>query len=207
MITCIFCGKECKNKNSQSNHQLRCEKNENRRWWTTKGNRVSAWNKGLTKEDPRVKKYAEATSATLKCRPSRPHSDETKAVLSEHAKRRGLGGITQSRWIEYNGKRLGSSYELELAKSLDESGINWDTCTKIKYTDPNGKSRTYTPDVYLVDYDVYLDPKNDFLINNVNPAMGFTDSEKIKLVCEQNNITVHILNKSQLSWDYVKTLL
>ena len=207
MINCVFCGRECKNKNSQTSHQLRCKENENRLWWSTKGKREAPWNKGLTKEDPRVKKYAAAISTTLAGRPSHPHSDETKAILSEHAKRRGLGGITQSRWVEYNGKRLGSSYELELAKNLDENGISWDTCTKIKYTDPNGKCRTYTPDIYLVDYDVYLDPKNDFLINNVNPAMGFMDSEKIKLVCEQNNIIVHILNKSQLNWEYVKTLL
>lgn len=206
MLVCKFCAKECKNKNSHSNHERVCPKNENR-VYTNGMTGKAAWNKGLTKDDVRVKTYAQKTSAALKGKPGKPHNADTKAILSEYAKRNGLGGITKSRWVEYNGKRLGSSYELELAKSLDENGIRWDTCSKIKYIDPNGKCRTYTPDIYLIDYDVYLDPKNDFLINNINPAMGFTDSEKIKLVCEQNDIIVHILNKSQLSWEYVKTLL
>ena len=58
-----------------------------------------------------------------------------------------------------------------------------------------------------IDYDVYLDPKNDFLIKEINPALGFNDCEKIKLVEQQNDITVHVLNKEQLTWTYIKTLL
>ena len=45
----------------------------------------------------------------------------------------------------------------------------------------------------------FLDPKNDFLINNKNPALGFTDAEKISLAMQQNNIRVIILNKDHLS--------
>jgi hypothetical protein len=69
---------------------------------------------------------------------------------------------------------------LKLAISLDENNIKWDTCSRFNYIDRFGKSRTYTPDFYLIDYDVYLDPKNDFLINNINPSLGFSDKEKIK---------------------------
>ena len=136
-----------------------------------------------------------------------PHTEETKKKLSEIAKKNGLGGVTQSRWIKYKGKTLGSSYELEVAKSLDENGVKWDTCSRISYIDPFGKKRTYTPDIYLIDYDVYLDPKNDFLIENINPRLGFSDLEKIQLVREQANIRIIVLNKQQLEWNTIKTLL
>jgi len=43
-----------------------------------------------------------------------------------------------------------------------------------------------------------LDPKNDFLINNINPRIGFKDVDKIKLVEIQNSIKIFILNKEQL---------
>ena len=57
-LFCKFCGKECKNKNSLIQHELRCKQNPSRlnipvNFNTRKG-RV-AWNKGLTKEiDERV---------------------------------------------------------------------------------------------------------------------------------------------------------
>lgn len=131
------------------------------------------------------------------------HTDEFKLKQRENAIKNGLGGVTQSRWIKYNGKTLGSSYELELVKDLDKNNIKWDTCNRFKYVDCNGKERTYTPDIYLIDYEIYLDPKNDFLIENINPNLGFKDSDKIKWVCEQNNIECFILNKEQLNWEYI----
>lgn len=128
-------------------------------------------------------------------------------MLRKIAKKNKLGGVTQSRWIKYKGKTLGSSYELKMAQDLERNKIKWDTCGRIKYRSPDGKERTYTPDIYLPEYNVYLDPKNDFLINGTNPILGFSDSDKIKWVCEQNNIIVYILNKNQLTWEYVKTLI
>ena len=95
---------------------------------------------------------------------------------------------------------MGSTYELALAKDLDENNIRWDLPKKFKYRDPTGKIRSYTADLFLLDYNVYLDPKNDFLIQNINPRLGFSDIEKIKLVEEQNNVCIIILNKTQLSW-------
>lgn len=130
-----------------------------------------------------------------------------KVLLRDKAIERGFGGVTQSRWIEYNGKTLGSSYELKVAESLDKNNIKWDTCKRFKYVDKNGKNRTYTPDLYLLDYDIYLEPKNDFLIENINPNLGFMDVEKIKWAEEQNNIKVILLNKNQLSWEYINTQL
>jgi hypothetical protein len=62
----------------------------------------------------------------------------------------------------------------------------------------NGIIHYYTPDFYLPEYDIYLDPKNDFLIENINPVLGYTDIDKIHQVELENNIKVLILNKDQL---------
>jgi hypothetical protein len=171
-------------------------------------NKRGSWNRGKTKgTDSRIAAASEKISKANKGRKGHQLSVEQKQKLSVEAKKRGFGGVTKSRWITYNGVRLASSYEVELAKSLDEANIKWTTCKRFKYVDPFGKERTYTPDFYLPDFDVYLDPKNDFLINCINPALGFTDVEKINLVCNQNSIKVLILSKSQLTWNAISQYL
>ena len=57
----------------------------------------------------------------------------------------------------------------------------------------------YYPDFYLPEYGVYLDPKNEYLIKK--------DQTKIRLVQEQNQVRVIVLNKSQLSWSEVLRLI
>lgn len=63
----------------------------------------------------------------------------------------------------------------------------------------DGKQHRYTPDFYLPEYDIYLDPKNDYLINNINPSLGYNDVEKIKKVSTQNNIKILILDVNSLT--------
>ncbi len=124
-----------------------------------------------------------------------------------HAIARNFGGVTQSKKINYNGTLLDSTYEVKLAQVLDNLLIQWIRPKRVPYSDLTGKLRSYTPDFYLPDYNVYLDPKNDFLINNVNPSLGFKDSDKIRLVTEQNNMCVHILSLDQLTEEYIKNLV
>jgi hypothetical protein len=50
-----------------------------------------------------------------------------------------------------------------------------------------------------MDYDIYLDPKNFFLIEK--------DTIKIELVVKQKNVRILILNKNQLSWNVIKELI
>lgn len=201
IFICQFCGSERKNHNSWRNHERCCPSNPNRNYKNgmtgKKGSNqfIKAKEFGLDLPRGNGKKHGV------------PHTEETKQKLSKIAIKRGLGGVRQSRWITYKGKTLGSSYELEVAKSLDENGIEWDTCKRFGYSDPNGKKRTYTPDIYLPEFDVYLDPKNDFLINNINPSLGFSDKDKINLVEKQNKIKILILNKYQLEWNIIKELL
>lgn len=204
---CKFCSKVCKNANSLRNHERLCPTNPDRNYVShTLGH--TAWNKGLTKAtDERVKQYSESCSKSQTGKVGKKHTDDYKKRMSEIAKQRHLGGWHTSKTIEYNGIKLDSQYEFEVAKTLDEHLITWERPSYLIWKDDKGSEHRYYPDFYLPDYNVYLDPKNDFLINNNSKRFGITDTEKIKLVSEQNCVTIIILDKNNLSWENIKKLL
>ncbi len=84
---------------------------------------------------------------------------------------------------------LESSYEYKVANYLDANNIKWIRPGYLPYV-IDGKQKRYYPDFYLIDRDLYLDPKNDFLIQK--------DAEKIQLVQEQNNVKIQIIDKEDL---------
>lgn len=134
---------------------------------------------------------------------SHPHSVSTKARLSVAAKRNNLGGQFCGKKFTYvhpSGKEiwLHSRYEETVAKSLDQHGILWERPGALWYTNASGKHRYY-PDFYLPTFDVYLDPKNDYLIR--------TQSEKVHLAAQQNNKTILILSSNRLEWSLFKDLV
>jgi len=133
-------------------------------------------------------------------------SNECKNLFHSHIAitKSKLGGNRNRKACWYDSKIAGkvwleSSYELVVAKSLDYRDIKWIRPGYINWVDANGNLHKYYPDFYLVDFDIYLDPKNVFLQQQ--------DKVKIELVQQQNNIKVIILNKSQLEWDVIKTLI
>lgn len=103
------------------------------------------------------------------------HTDETKQILREKAlasdHRRLKKGV-----VEYKGVLLDSSWELELAKRLDEQNIRWVRPAPLKWVDDSGVTRNYFPDFYLLDHDIFLDPKNPHAIK----------VQSKKLVCLKN---------------------
>ena len=87
---CKYCGKICKNKNSLAQHEIRCNKNPNKiNTIIPNFNKTgkTAWNKGLTKDDPRVAKYAEASSKTQSGKPTHAQTEETRAKISASRKK------------------------------------------------------------------------------------------------------------------------
>ena len=80
-----------------------------------------------------------------------------KALASPH--RRLVRGI-----CEYKGVRLDSSWELVLAKRLDEQSIEWNRPNPIPLVDNEQITHNYFPDFYLPEYDLFLDPKNPYAI-------------------------------------------
>lgn len=195
-LKCSMCNKDFLNLKL---HEPYCKNNPDRKKGNNGYTKAKQKNKTFKHTEEARKKISEK-SKTLK------HTKETKKKLSLIAKKRNLGGFSRSK-KHYNGYKLGSSYEVTVAKSLDANNIKWEQCKRFTYIDSNGVDRTYTPDFYLPDYNIYLEPKNDYLINNINPGTGIKDTEKIKLASEQNNIKVLILNKEQLEWDVIKYLI
>lgn len=170
-----------------------------------------AWNKGLTNEsDERVKKRSETFSKRYKGTDegkrifSHPQSEEHKQKMREIATERHWGGWHTSKSIEFNGINLDSSYEFEVANQLNENKIKWERPTYFIWEDDNGIKHRYYPDFYLPEYNVYLDPKNDYLINNKSKKFGITDVEKIMKVEQQNGIRIIILDKDNLTWENIK---
>lgn len=120
-----------------------------------------------------------------------------RVLLSRAAKNKGMGGNKSNKAYGYYesptaGKVwLESSYELKVAQQLDTYNVKWVRPSYFTYTLQEHTKRYY-PDFYLIDYDVYLDPKNEYLIAK--------DRDKINAVVEQNNIKVFVLTKEQLEW-------
>lgn len=99
----------------------------------------------------------------------------------------------------YKGITLDSSYEVVVAKSLDEHNIKWTRPAKaFRYFD-GIQHRHYLPDFYLPEYNVYLDPKNDYLIKK--------DQRKISLASNQNNVRIVILDKNNLEWKNIALMV
>ncbi|HUW90832.1 MAG TPA: hypothetical protein VMV43_10025 [Candidatus Nanopelagicaceae bacterium] len=131
-----------------------------------------------------------------------------KRIPKEHfrkmAKLSPISGRFRKKVVKYRQKdglivNLDSSYEVKVAKELDKYNINWIRPKFIRWVDSQSNNRKYFPDFYLIDYDVYLDPKNDYLIKK--------DKIKIESVCKQNKIKIIILDKNHLSWKKIKKSL
>lgn len=170
-----------------------------------------AWNKGLTEKDHlSVKQNSDSlrkgyeSGRLVNAFKGKQHTKEAKKSMSQKAKQRGLGGRFYRKVFKHKRKDdkivlLDSSYELKVAKDLDKYNIFWERPKPFIWFDSNGEDHRYYPDFYLVDFDVYLDPKNDYLIQK--------DQDKIKRVQKQNKIKVIILNSQQLEWVSIQKMI
>jgi hypothetical protein len=174
---CIHCDQHFdltdKSSGFMGNHVRWCEKNPKREQYIEEAReRFSNAEKPVITEESR-KKAAEKIKAAWKegryddCvkkqkgKPGRKHSQKTKNLLSVKARESDHRRLKR-KMIEYNGVLLDSTWEYELAKRLDELGIKWVRPKPIKWQDKNGLEHHYFPDFYLEEYDLYIDPKNDF---------------------------------------------
>lgn len=205
MLVCQYCSKDCKNTSSLKNHERLCPKNENRKYVShTLGK--PAWNRGKTKDtDPIVAKYASSikenyASGKLSLAGAATWNKEKR---SEVAKSNGFGGYRPNAGHSKKYKvtdsfgnqvTLQSSYELLCSEILDRLQIKWIRPKSLMYD-----KKRYFPDFYLPSYDLYLDPKNDYLAKQ--------DAKKISCVCVQNNVRVLILTKKMLNEDYIRNLV
>lgn len=69
---------------------------------------------------------------------------------------------------------LDSSWEAKVASVLDQKSLRWSRPDPIKWIDSKNKAHLYWPDFYLIDYNIYLDPKNPYCMS--------LDTEKLDAV-------------------------
>lgn len=145
-----------------------------------------AWNKGLSKEtDDRVRKNGESISKTVQTNVANGTynpiimGEDARQRLSERQSLRNSGG--KSKWYDVNGKKVQGTYERDFALALEDQGILWDKIATnnhiFKYFQ-NGKIRSYAPDFYLPEFNIYVEIK------------GFwwgDDEEKMKCIKEQHH--------------------
>ena len=216
---CRFCGRECKNANSLRNHERLCKKNPNRQemtWLTYSG--FTEYNKkikaGLIKRKP-SNQYIKSKELGL---PKPEISDETRKKIGDVWRGRkhtqeSLQKLSQS-MIEvaknnpnysfstiskrykksiYKGFHMDSSWELIFAQYLDKNNIKWVKNSKGFSYIWEGKERTYYPDFYLEDYNLYIEIKGHE-----------TERDKVKYLVVNNLITLYgdtidLINKNNFN--------
>jgi hypothetical protein len=209
MSKCNYCNKDLKSDKARIAHSVHCKLNPNSKIkipsYGMKGK--TAWSKGLTKENnDLIRKQSEIAREKYKSgeRKLTGIAALTSSERSNNAKKQGFGGYRENAGRSKKfyckdsfGKEvcLQSTYELRCAEILNDLKINWIRPSHIKYNE----NKKYFPDFYLVDYNIYLDPKNNFLAKK--------DQEKISCVCDQNNVKVFILTEDKLNREHIRNIV
>ena len=116
------------------------------------------WNKGLTASDNTS--IAETKRTKTEKRKQGLYKTVLSGVALDPTKRWKRNKFP---WTDSFGNEcvLESKHEKEVAEILDNEGIRWIRPGRLKL----GSGHSYEPDFYLVEYDVYLDPKSLWIKN------------------------------------------
>ena len=133
------------------------------------------------------------------------HSDSTRKLISECRKqtilKQGCEQNLKHKSYLYDGKVFSSSYEVKYALFCEEHNINYILHPEpLKYS-YNNEEHLYFPDFYIPSEHKYVDPKNSYLIKYPQKHLGISDSEKIKIVSEQNGVTIEIIDGKDIICD------
>ena len=124
------------------------------------------WNKGLTASDSAIIAAKSLlmkelnNKGAMKHAPSflgKKHTIDTKRKISEKLSINNKGG--RCKWYEVSGQKVQGTWERDIAIKFNEMNINWiklKTNKDILKYEINGITRSYTPDFYLKDYDLFL---------------------------------------------------
>lgn len=193
------------NRKKISNALIKAHKNHPESWIGKTG-----WCKGLTKETDRrilrrsinLKKNGNCTGKAKTRRKEllrRKHiSNTTKGKGITGGYRKNSGRTIKTYVLDSFGNKvcLQGSYEVLCSKILNKLKIKWIRPTCLWY---NQHTQRYFPDFYLIDYSIYLDPKNDFLIKK--------DKNKIQEVLKENKIKLYILSKLKISEEFIQKII
>lgn len=176
--TCKYCDSifniEDKPKGWMANHTRWCDDNPKKKDYIKSAKeRVnnmdeSRKDSGFTNQFTKARKIGETVpEGPNKGKPGhflgKKHSNNTKFLIGEKA-RASTHRRLKRKMFEYKGIMLDSTWELLLAKRLDEIEVRWIRPDPVVWIDDAGISRHYFPDFYLPEHDLYLDPKNPHAI-------------------------------------------
>ena len=168
MLCCKYCkiSFESLNKNQKANHSRWCKQNPEYSTYISSLTSVRSARKNFENQYTKAKREGQTIPiSSNKGKPGhfngRTHTDKTKQLQREKALSSSHRRLKKG-MVEYNGIMLDSSWELELAKRLDELKIKWIRPKSIPWKDQNGLTHNYFPDFYLPLFDLFLDPKNPF---------------------------------------------
>lgn len=185
VYVCSYCGKSYSKKGISSHiwraHLDGVTHNSHKDY--VKGARV-AWNKGLTNStDERLRAQSERTREKYKkgeligSFAGKKHDEETIKKLSEKASLNNKGG--RCKWFCVNGVNVQGTYEKQLAEKLCELGVQFEKIKTnnhlFKYV-KNGKMRSYAPDFYLNEHNIYIEVKGYWRAD---------DEEKMRILKEE----------------------
>lgn len=170
MLICKHCSNSCKSLKSLVNHERLCPDNPNRKYVSQTIGAVP-WNKGKKQADfpslarpaQKGKKFGSAITG---------HSEETKRKISEKLSINNKGG--RAKWYMVAGQNVQGTWERDIATKFEQLSIQWIKLKTNKDTlkyEMNGKIRSYTPDFYLPDYDMYVEVKGFWWGNDKEKMM------------------------------------
>ena len=174
-VKCPHCGKEYAKKGIATHiwrtHSAGKDHNPNAGFGN--GTRQQ-WNTGLSKEtNDSVKKQAILASATHKkqyrngTRTANIPSAQVRQDTSERMSLHNPGG--KCKWYKVNGTKVQGTWERDIALILEENNISWikpTTANHLIRYDIEGQTKSYTPDFYLKEYNVYLEIKGHWWGND-----------------------------------------
>lgn len=204
-LICQFCQKNFPNAISFRSHVRCCPKNLSRVYSNGMTGKPG-WNRGLSKsDDPRIAKASKLMKMRFEnglipqgcCSKEYLKSDKARVARSKGGGyREGAGRSKKFRVKDSFGNSvcLQSSFEFRCSILLDSMHIRWVRPKSLFYD-----NRRYFADFYLVDFDIYLDPKNNY--------KAILDEEKIRKVRDQNGINLFVLLEHQISEEFISDLV
>jgi len=144
-----------------------------------------AWARGLTKDTSEtVARHAKYLSTLKKGKPGKPHTEKSKRKMSHKRIEYLENNSKQCGWYTVGGIKVQGTLEKDFAEFLVKNDIKF--CRKrIEYQN----HRTYTPDFYLSDFDLFIEVKG-FLYEK--------DKEKIRLVLDEYEIDLRMVFKEDI---------
>lgn len=173
-MNCEYCNKACKSKTSYVQHRLRCSSNPDRlrlnEWTTERREQHSSIMKRAHNNSNRV--YSDETLAAISARSKefnsrywtveqkQAHSELMRNIVVTNPESYSVKNVSgRVKMIDYNGVLLKGTWEVLVAKWLDDNTIKW--TNKVDGFDYkwNNKIHLYFPDFYLPDLDMYIEVK------------------------------------------------